>query len=60
MGAELKREFTTEEYQTIEKHLKKRLKYRVIKEIQIKMTQRFLLTPVRRSKIKNLNDSTCW
>jgi hypothetical protein len=36
-----------------EKHLKKCLTSVVIREMQIKTTQRFYLTPVRMPKIKN-------
>lgn len=43
-----------------EKHLKKCSKSLVIREMQIKMTLRFHLTPVRMAKIKNLRDSRCW
>ena len=32
----------------------------VIREIQIKRSLRFYLTPVRMGKIKNSRDSTCW
>jgi hypothetical protein len=32
----------------------------VIREIQIKTTMRFYLTPVRMAKIKNLGDCRCW
>jgi hypothetical protein len=43
-----------------EKHLKKCLKSLVIREMQIKMTLRFYLTPDRMAKIKTSGDSTCW
>ena len=42
------------------KHLKKSSTSLVIREIQIKTTLRFHLTPVIMSKIKNSGDSRCW
>jgi hypothetical protein len=39
-------------------HLKKCLTPLVIREMQIKMTLRFYLTPMRMTKIKNSSDST--
>ena len=43
-----------------EKHLKKCLASLIIREMQIKTTLRFLLTPIRMAKIKNSGDSRCW
>jgi len=43
-----------------EKHLKKRSTSFVIREMQIKTTLRFHLTPVRMAKIKNSGDNRCW
>ena len=43
-----------------EKHLKKCSTSLVIREMQIKTTLRFHLTPVRIAKIKNSGDSICW
>jgi hypothetical protein len=43
-----------------EKHLKKCSESLVIREMQIKMTLRFHLTPVRMVKIKTSGDNTCW
>jgi hypothetical protein len=53
-------DFTTEEFQMSKKHLKKCSKSLVIREMQIKMTLRFYLTPVRMAKIKISSDNTCW
>jgi hypothetical protein len=43
-----------------EKHLKKCSKSLIIREMQVKTTLRFHLTPVRMPKIKNSCDSRCW
>jgi hypothetical protein len=59
-GAELNKEFSTEEYQRAEKYLKKCSTSLIIREMQIKATLRFHLTPVRMAKIKNSGESRCW
>jgi hypothetical protein len=59
-GIELNQEFTSEEPQMDEKHLKKCSKSLVVKEIQIKMTLRFHLTPIRMVKVKTSDDKICW
>jgi hypothetical protein len=43
-----------------EKHLKKCSKSLVIREMQIKTTLRYHLTPIRMAKVKNSCDSICW
>jgi hypothetical protein len=43
-----------------EKHPKKCSTSVIIKEMQIKTTLRFHLTPVRMTKIKILGDIRCW
>jgi hypothetical protein len=54
---ELNQEFSTEESQMAKKFLKKSSKSLVIREMQIKMTLRFYLTPIRMFKIKTSGDS---
>ena len=43
-----------------EKHLKKCSATLIIREMQIKATMRFHLTPLRMAKINNPGDSRCW
>jgi hypothetical protein len=58
-GSALNKEFSPKEYQMAEKHLKKCSASLIIREMQIKITLRFHLTPVRMPKIKNSGDSRC-
>jgi hypothetical protein len=58
-GIELNKEVSTEEYLRAEKHLKKCTTSLIIREIQIKTTLRFHLTPVKMSKIKNSGNRRC-
>jgi hypothetical protein len=59
-GTELNKEFSPEEYQMTKKHLKKCSASLIIREMKVKTTLRFYLTPVRMAKIKNSGDSRCW
>jgi hypothetical protein len=43
-----------------EKHLKECSKSLMIREMQIKTTLRFYLTPIRMAKLKTSGDNTCW
>ena len=58
-GTELNKEFSTKEYQMATKHLKKCSTSLVIREMQIEITLRFYLTPIRMAKIKISGDSRC-
>ena len=55
----LNKEFSTEEYQMAKTHLKKCSPSLVKSEMQIKITLRFYLTPVRMAKITYSGDSRC-
>jgi CO dehydrogenase/acetyl-CoA synthase beta subunit len=59
-ATELNRAFSKEEIQMVKKHMKKCLPSLAIKEMQIKTTLRFHLTPVRIATIKNTTNNRCW
>jgi hypothetical protein len=57
---ELNNECSKEKVQMTSKYMKKSLTFLVIKEIQIKTTLRFHLTPVRMAIIQGNNNNKCW
>jgi hypothetical protein len=58
-ATELNRTFSKEEIQMTKKHTKKCSPSLAIKEMQIKTTLRFHLTPVRIAIIKNITNNRC-
>jgi hypothetical protein len=59
-ATELNRTFSKEEIQMPKKHMKKSSPSLAIKEMQIKTTLRFHLTPVRIAIIKITTNNMCW
>ena len=60
IGYTAKQNFSIEEYQMAEKHLRKCSTSLAIREMQFKTTLRYHLTPVRMVKIKYSDGSRCW
>jgi hypothetical protein len=57
---ELNKEFSKEEVQMANKYMKNCLPTLVIKEMQIKTTLRFHLTPVKMAIFKGNYNNKCW